>query len=110
GGRRTDSDWLAAAAPARLVAAIHEAASACGCTVTAIVPAEAAWAATAVRLWPVLRRGRAHVLVCHGDRTDLLELADEQLTGVQRFRPGAHDAALVAEAIRESTPAPRVAA
>src|SRR5947207_7801296 len=92
---------IAAAAPVRLVAAIQAAARDAGWTVETIAPAESAWAAAAVALWPTLARKASHLLVTHDDRTDLLRLDAGRLAGVRRFRAGAADADLVADAIRE---------
>jgi Tfp pilus assembly protein PilN len=88
---------VAAAASARLVSAIQEAARNAGWTVDAVVPAEAAWCA-AGSAW--LPRGRVHanLLIAHADRTDLLHIAGARLAGVRRFRRGAVDAALIADA------------
>ena len=90
---------MAAAVPQRLVAAIHAAALDAGWTVEAVSPAEGAWCAAAGALWPSLSRHTAHLLVCDEDRTELLQLEQGRLAGVRRFRGGAADAALVAEAI-----------
>lgn len=97
--RGAPTQIIAAAAPARLVAAIRAAADASGWTVDVIAPAEGAWAAAALELWPAFARQRAHVLVAHEDRTDLLELQDGMLAGVRRFRAGASDAPVIADAV-----------
>lgn len=91
---------MAAAAPQRLVAALHAAARDAGWTVEAVSPAEGAWGAAAGALWPSTARLGSHVLVCGVDRTELLVLEHGRLSEVRRFRPGAADAALVVEAIR----------
>jgi Tfp pilus assembly protein PilN len=100
-GRGRPTPVVAAAAPVRLVAAIQAAARETGWAVDDIAPAETAWAAAAVALWPAFARQAARVLVTLDDRTDLLQLEDGRLTGVRRFRPGAADSPLVADAIRE---------
>ncbi|HKS06004.1 MAG TPA: PilN domain-containing protein [Gemmatimonadaceae bacterium] len=88
---------VAAAASARLVSAIHEAARNAGWTVDAVVPAEAAWCA-AGSTWAPRGRASANLLIAHADRTDLLHIADGRLAGVRRFRRGSADAALIADA------------
>ena len=90
---------IAAAAPARLIAAIRNAAQQTGWTVDAIAPAEGAWAAAALDLWPILAKQRSFVVVAHDDRTDLLEIGDETLVGVRRFRAAGSDAAMIADAV-----------
>jgi Tfp pilus assembly protein PilN len=104
-GRR--SLVVAAAAQSRLVAAIRAAARDSGWTVEEIGPAESAWAAAAVTIWPAFSRQVSRVLVTHDDRTDVLTLDDGRLIGVRRFRAGAADAALVADALREDGMAAR---
>ena len=97
---RADGDLVptvAVAAGARLVSAIYQAATAAGWTVERVVPAEAAWGAAASQ-WAVRRRGAAQLLVAHGDRTDLLSINGATLIGIRRFRAGADDAGLIAEA------------
>jgi hypothetical protein len=91
----TASSVIAASAPHQIIATVHAAALAAGCTVRSIVPAEAAWAAAARTIWPVAARGTAHVAVVHADHTDLLTLSSGMLDGVRRFR-GAADAAQIA--------------
>ena len=90
---------VAATAPTRLVAAIDAAARASGWRVIAVTPAEAAWAAASVALWPAFARRGAQVLVHDTDRTVLLELQDGRLVNVRRFRFGGADADLIAEAL-----------
>lgn len=97
-GRGSDgATRVAAAAPARLLNAINEAAAAAGWTVEAVIPAEAAWGLAAAR-WSGGRAGHAQLLVAHDDRTDLLRVDGGRLVGLRRFRGGAADAALIAEA------------
>jgi Tfp pilus assembly protein PilN len=93
---------MAAAASARLVSAIHAAATAAGWTVESIAPAECAWAAAARELWPAFSRERAHVVVAHEDRTDVLQLESGRLVGLRRFRGAAADAALIADSVGAS--------
>jgi hypothetical protein len=90
---------MAAAVPLRLVAALHIAAREAGWTVDAVSPAEGAWCSAASALWPATSRQASHLLVCGEDRTELLQLDQGRLSGVRRFRAGAADAALVADAI-----------
>ena len=99
-GRRGEpSHVLAAAASTRLIAAIDAAAAESGWSVTAITPAEGAWGAAAVALWPAFSRRTAHVLVHETDRTVLLEMHRGRVGGVRRFRAGVADADLIADAI-----------
>lgn len=93
GGRssRAAGTVVAAAAPARLVAAIRAAARDAGLSVDAIGPAEAAWTAAATNLWPALADGAALAIVTHRDRTDLFRLERGRLASVRRFRPGVAD-------------------
>jgi hypothetical protein len=87
---------VAAAASARLLSAIHDAAQSAGWEIDSIVPAEAAWAAAGAA-WG--RKGATtQVLVAHGDRTDLLRVVGASLTDVRRFRAGAAEAGLIADA------------
>jgi Tfp pilus assembly protein PilN len=92
---------LAAAAPSRFVTAIHSAARDAGCEVAAMAPAEGAWAAAAVAMWPTFARGTAHLLVHEDDRIVLVELQRGQVGNVRRFRGGAADAVLIATTISE---------
>jgi hypothetical protein len=90
---------MAAAVPQRLVAAMHVAARDAGWTIDAVSPAEGAWCSAAAALWPSSGRHTSNLLVCGEDRTELLQMEQGRLSGVRRFRGGAVDAALVAEAI-----------
>jgi hypothetical protein len=104
-GRRTrglPTPIIAAAASTRLIGALRNAAEATGWTVEVVSPAEDAWAAAAIALWPTFARQSAHVIVAHDDRTDLLQLEDGRLAGVRRFRGGAMDAQMIAEVIGSS--------
>jgi hypothetical protein len=97
--RGAPTSVIAAAAPARLVAAIRNAAQQSGWTLEVIAPAEGAWASAALELWPVFARQRSYVLVAHDDRTDLLQIDDGRLAGVRRFRSAGDDAAMIADAV-----------
>jgi Tfp pilus assembly protein PilN len=92
---------VAAAAQSRLVSAIRAAAHDAGWTVEDVSPAETAWAAAAVAMWPAVARQEARLIVSHDDRTDVLHLYEGRLTGVRRFRPGAAESGLIAEAVRD---------
>jgi hypothetical protein len=100
--RRTPGPVVAAAVPARLLALIHAAARDAGFVVDAVVPAEAAWAAAARGLWPAFAKRDLQLLVHHDERTDLLQIEGGRLANVRRFRGGAHDAALIVDAIGAS--------
>lgn len=100
--RRGPAPLIAAAASARLVAAIRAAADESGWSVGSVEPAETAWSAGARSLWPAFARGAAKVIVAQDDRTDVLHLDAGQLTGVRRFRGGAADAAMIADTIGPS--------
>ena len=99
GGDNGASPVVAAAAPQRVVSAIHAAARDAGLTVECVVTAPGAWAAAAAALWPATARGAAQLLVSHADHTDLLTLQDGRLAGIRRFRSGAADAAQIADAL-----------
>ena len=105
--RRAPVPVVAAAAPGRLINAIRGAAQQAGWVVDAIAPAETSWTGAAFSLWPVLAKQGGHALVAHDDRTDLLQFAGGRLSGVRRFRPGASDAAMIADSIG-AAPAARV--
>lgn len=87
---------VATSASRQLVEAVHAASALAGCDVRAVVPAEAAWAAAAVAIWPAFARGPASLVVAHDERADVLALHDGVLSGVRRFR-GAGDAAAIAD-------------
>jgi hypothetical protein len=90
---------MAAAAPQRLVTALHVAAREASWTVEAVSPAEGAWCSAAATLWPASGQHAAQLLVCGADRTQLLSIEQGRLAGVRRFRAGSADSALVADAI-----------
>ena len=104
GQRGEASPVLAAAAPTRFVAAIHAAARDAGWSVSAVTPAEGAWAAAAITMWPTFARRTAHVLVHENNRIVLIELDRGAVTNVRRFRAGAADAERIAVAIMEAQP------
>ena len=86
---------LATAAAQQLTQAVHAASTSAGLALRAVIPAEAAWAAAVMTLWPVFTHGRSHLVVTRDDRTDLLTLLDGVLQGVRRFR-GPGDVAQIA--------------
>ena len=90
---------VAAAASARLVSMIRAAAAEAGWTVDSIAPAESAWAAATLALWPSFARETAFGVVAHEERTDLLQLDNGRLVGVRRFRAGAADAAMIVDTV-----------
>lgn len=104
GERGAPAPVLAAAAPTRFVAAIHAAAKEAGWTVVAVSPAEGAWAAAAIAMWPSFARRTAHLLVHEDHHIVLIELDRGAMTNVRRFRPGAADADEVAAAIMAAQP------
>ncbi len=100
--RGKPSPIIAAAAQARLVASIRHAAEQAGWSIEVIAPAESAWAAAALAIWPAFERQTAFVLVAHDERTDLLQLEDGRLVGVRRFRAGAADATMIVDTVGPS--------
>ncbi len=90
---------VAAAASARLVAAVMNAAEQAGWRVRSVSPAESAWAGAALSLWPSFARQAGWVALAQPDRTDLLQLEQGRLVGVRRFRAGESDASLIAETV-----------
>src|SRR6185437_12059879 len=96
-GRRGPTPVVAAAASARLITSIRAAAAHAGWRLSAIAPAESAWTAAAVSLWPAFTKQSAYALISHDDRTDLLQIDGGKLAGVRRFRAGAGDAAMIAD-------------
>jgi hypothetical protein len=97
--RGKPSPVVAAAASARLIASVRAAAEQAGWAVESIAPAESAWAAGGLALWPAFARQNSYVLVAHEDRTDLLQIEDGRLTGVRRFRGGSADASMIADTV-----------
>jgi hypothetical protein len=100
--RGAPTSVIATAAPARLLGAIRNAANQAGWTIEVVAPAEGAWAAAAVAMWPAFAKQHANVLVAHDDRTDLIQIENGRLVDVRRFRAGATDAAMIAETIGSS--------
>jgi hypothetical protein len=92
---------LAAAAAQQLIGAVQAAATAANLSLVGVVPAESAWAAAAVEIWPALARGSAGVVVTRDDRTDLITIADGEVQAVRRFR-GPGDAAEIVAAVDSS--------
>jgi hypothetical protein len=90
---------VAAATSARLIGAIRTAAEQTGWTIEMMAPAESAWAAAAIALWPSFAKSSSFALVTHDDRTDLLQLTDGRLVGVRRFRSGGGDAPMIADTV-----------
>jgi hypothetical protein len=97
--RGKPSPVVAASASARLIASVRAAAELAGWTVETIAPAESAWAAGALALWPAFARQNSYALIAHEDRTDLLQIEDGRLAGVRRFRAGSADASMIADAV-----------
>lgn len=89
---------LATAVTRTLMQAVHSASGSAGQTVRSVVPAEAAWAAAALAMWPVLTRGTGHAIVTRDDRSDMLTLRNGALESVRRFR-GPADAAQIASLV-----------
>jgi hypothetical protein len=101
---RTRTDVRAvAAAPVRLVNAVQAAARDAGWSVHTIAPAESAWAAAAVAVWPEFSKRSAHLLVLQAERTDLVSLRDGRIVSIRKFRPGTVDAALIVAAVGSGT-------
>ena len=95
--RSGPSPVVAAAASARLVAAVLSAAEQAGWRVRSVAPAESAWAGAALSLWPILARQGGWMALAQPDRTDLLQLEQGRLVAVRRFRPGSLDSTLIVE-------------
>jgi len=98
-GRGAPVPVVAAAASARLVAALHAAATESGWSIESITPAEGAWASAALEAWPVLARQSAYAVMASADRTDVLQLENGKLAAVRRFRAGAADGEMLADTI-----------
>ena len=84
-GSRT-SAVLAAAAPSALVDVIHDAATSAGCSVAAIVPAAAAWAAAAERVWKAPSSGASTLVASLAGHVDVLTVERGELTAMRRLR------------------------
>lgn len=91
---------MAAAASARLVAAVESAAASAGFAQLHLVPTEAAWASATIRFWPGRKRSRAAVVIAEVDRTMVVAAEDGTLHSVRRFRGGSVDAEAVASTLR----------
>ena len=92
------SPVLATSTALQLMQAVQAAALAAGCPLRRVIPAESAWAAAAVAIWPDLARRPGHVIVTTGDRSDLLSMVGGSLVSVRRFR-GPADATQIAAII-----------
>ncbi|MEO6877313.1 MAG: PilN domain-containing protein [Gemmatimonadaceae bacterium] len=90
---------VAAAVSMRLVMGIRNAAEQSGFVIDSIAPAESGWAAAGLSLWPTFAKQNAWVVVATDERTELLQIDSGCLTGVRRFRPGAADASMLADAV-----------
>jgi Tfp pilus assembly protein PilN len=90
---------MAAAAQARLVAAVTSAAEEAGWRVRSVAPAESAWAGAARSLWPAFARQPGWVVLAQQDRIDLLQLEHGRLVGVRRFRSSELDAHLITQTV-----------
>ncbi len=97
--RGAPTSVVAAATPARLIGAIRAAAEQTGWAIDVMAPAESAWAAAAVAIWPSFAKQSSFALVAHEDRTDLLHISDGRLVNVRRFRSGAGDAPMIADTV-----------
>jgi hypothetical protein len=100
--RGAPSPVVAASASARLISVIRAAAQQAGWDVVGIAPAESAWAAAAIALWPSFAKQNAYALIANEDRTDLLQIEHGSLVNVRRFRAGAADAAMIVDTIGPS--------
>ena len=86
GTRPGSASVLAAAAPAALIDAIHDAAVTAGCVVTTVVPSATAWTTAAQQLEPdesVEQRTLVAILDGH---VEVLTVEHGQLTGLRRVR------------------------
>jgi hypothetical protein len=93
---------VATAASARQVAMIRTAAQQAGWTIASVAPAESAWAAAVLAIWPAFGRQAAWGLVAQAERTDLMQFEGGRLVGVRRFRGGAGDVPMIIDAIGPS--------
>jgi len=100
--RGAPSPVVAAAASARHVAMIRTAAQQAGWSVESVAPAESAWSAAMLAMWPAAARQSVWGLVALRDRTDLMQFDGGRLVGVRRFRAGAADAAMIVDAVGPS--------
>src|SRR5262249_34978613 len=81
---------------------VRTAAQQSGWTIASVAPAESAWAAGVLAVWPMLGRQSGWGLVAQADRTDLMQFEGARLIGVRRFRAGGADAARIIDAIGPS--------
>jgi hypothetical protein len=79
---------VAAAAPARLVNAILDAAHVAGWSVGSIAPAHAAWAAGARAQWSQLSRESAQLAVLREDATELIRIERGVIAASRQFAGG----------------------
>lgn len=91
---------LATSTALQLMQTVQAASLAAGCPLRSVIPAESAWAAAAVAIWPDFARRTGHVIVTSDDRSDLLTLVGGSLVSVRRFR-GPADASQIAEIVRD---------
>ena len=82
---RRSGSVTAAAAPARLVNAVLEAARAAGWNVTSVRPAHAAWIAGARAQWSQLGGEVAQLAILRDDATELLRVEHGTIAGVRQF-------------------------
>ena len=100
---RRSGTVAAAAAPARLVAAVLTAARAAGWSVTAIRPAHAAWIAGARAQWSQLGGELAQLAILRDDSTELLRLEHGAIAGVRQFGSIASRVEQLVDAVIESS-------
>lgn len=93
---------VAVSASARQVAMIRAAAQQAGWTIESVAPAESAWAAAMLAIWPAFARQAAWGVVAQSDRTDLMQFDGDRLVGIRRFRAGAADAAMIFDTVGPS--------
>ena len=93
---------IAAAASARLVNAVLQAAQVAGWTVASVVPAHAAWLAGARAQWSELGRERAQLAVLRADSTELLRIEQGTIVGVRQFGGGGARIDQLVEAVIET--------
>ena len=96
---------FATAAPTTLVDAIHDAATAAGCSVTAIVPAAAAWAAAAEHVWAARPTAASTLVAVLDKQVDLLRIEGGQLTTLRRLRNAPSDQGSLIDALGGSAEA-----
>ena len=82
---RRSGTVIAAAAPARTIAAVLDAARAAGWSVAAIRPAHAAWIAGARAQWAEVGRESAQLVILREETAELLRLEHGAIAGVRQF-------------------------